>query len=619
MNLALVLVDTLALGTVALALHAVRQRFGLAPLLIYLAGLAMLLQALGAISITVDLPMGGRLILTDVVIVPVIYMVLLVLYDADGTAPAQIALGGLIAVGTLALAVNVLWAVHARLPGGGVLAGSAALEAHNWRFTASSIAAFTAGSIACVVCYQALRVRVPGLPAWAAACLAFLVPGVVDPLVFRTLAIGFDGVGPALGAVLTEEAAAVALSPLLAVYLAVWAPRSRRYVGAAGRGATAFLFGTYSSQEAALRRTDLALTEMRSRLQATFENAVTGIAHLDDRGRVSMANAALGEFLGVSADALEGRSLISFHWPESEPGRVDALFRDLQGVRRFRRSDGEAVWGSVRVSTVKPRPEAEYAIVFIEDVTRRRALEERMRRAKQAESISRLTGAVAHHFNSILTVIIGTLGLELEQRENGTGRDADGSRDLRAALDAALQGVALTEQLLTYAGRTTREKALVRPHKVLKSVEEYARARSGEGVTVTVSAEADPPFLVDSILLDAALRCLVDNALEAMPAGGSLRIRAFKEEVLNLSTGADAPLPGEYLVLEVADTGRGMTPPSLDKAAEPFFTTKPPGMRSGLGLSRVHGFAAGARGHLTLSSEEGQGTAVRLWLPVSDG
>ncbi|HZZ59828.1 MAG TPA: ATP-binding protein [Roseiarcus sp.] len=229
------------------------------------------------------------------------------------------------------------------------------------------------------------------------------------------------------------------------------------------------------------------------------------------------------------------------------------------------------------------------------------------------EAIGQLTGGVAHDFNNLLMVIIGNLELlskEVVGQERQQGLIA-------AAQKAAARGAQLTSQLLAFARRQTLSPESRPINDLVHDFDVLTTRMLDESVRIDFqfdpSAEACD---VDPAQFGSALLNLAVNARDAMPSGGELTIRTAN---LSLSAQDSAHYPdaepGDYVVVEVADNGVGMPAEVLERAMEPFYTTKEPGKGTGLGLSQVHGFVRQSGGFVTLESEVGRGTTVRIHLP----
>ena len=251
--------------------------------------------------------------------------------------------------------------------------------------------------------------------------------------------------------------------------------------------------------------------------------------------------------------------------------------------------------------------ERDAALVALERATaERERAEARLREAQKLEAVGRLTGGIAHDFNNLMTIVMGNLD-RAQRLPAGDPRKA-------AALSRAMAGTEraakLTDQLLAFSGRQALqpEVADLRPQLARLPVD-----ASAEQPSITVETAIDPqlwPVLVDGSETEKALANLVANARDAMPDGGTLTVRA-----VNCPDGSDDGPPGDHVLIEIADTGRGMDAATLEHAFEPFFTTKGLGQGNGLGLSQVHGFISQSRGRISIASRPGEGTTVRILLP----
>ncbi|WP_022729813.1 PAS domain S-box protein [Fodinicurvata sediminis] len=253
----------------------------------------------------------------------------------------------------------------------------------------------------------------------------------------------------------------------------------------------------------------------------------------------------------------------------------------------------------------------------MEDVSERRVMEERMRHSQKLETVGQLTGGVAHDFNNLLTVILGNAEILSESLA--------GDDSLKALADmtasAAERGAELTNRLLAFARQQTLQPRWVNLNEVLEGIEGLLRRTLSEEIEVTIRpAENVPSVEVDPGQLEAALLNLAVNARDAMPEGGHLIVEVQKAELDESYTNTQPDVvPGSYVVLSVSDTGEGMPADTLERAFEPFYTTKDVGKGSGLGLSMVYGFMKQSGGHARIYSEVGQGTTVRLYFPQAQG
>jgi len=249
----------------------------------------------------------------------------------------------------------------------------------------------------------------------------------------------------------------------------------------------------------------------------------------------------------------------------------------------------------------------------MQDVTERRLIERQLAQAQKMEAIGTLTGGMAHDFNNGLGVIIGNLDL-LRRMIDSNGMAAEVCDEAR---EAALRCADLIRGLLAFARRQPLQPRQTDVNALVKGTSRLLARSLGSDIALNLSLSATLwPALADAAQLEAALINLATNARDAMPKGGQLRI-ATRNATLDARQVALQPeaTAGEYVLIEVTDTGTGIAPEILGSIFEPFFTTKQIGSGSGLGLAMVFGFIKQSGGHIDVFSEPGCGTTFRLWLP----
>ena len=243
----------------------------------------------------------------------------------------------------------------------------------------------------------------------------------------------------------------------------------------------------------------------------------------------------------------------------------------------------------------------------------RQRAEEMLRQSQKTEAVGKLTGGIAHDFNNLLGVIIGNVEFLLD-----AVRDRPDLAELaRDILDSALSGAELTHRLLAFARKQPLQPQIIDLNALLPGQAAMLSRALGEAIKVTTTLAPNLwPTLADPTQIGEVLLNLALNARDSMPHGGRLAIETTnahldRQDVAgNTEAGA-----GDYVVLAVTDTGTGMAPEVIERAMEPFFTTKPVGFGSGLGLSMAYGFARQSGGDLRIYSEVGVGTTIRLYLP----
>jgi two-component system, NtrC family, sensor kinase len=247
------------------------------------------------------------------------------------------------------------------------------------------------------------------------------------------------------------------------------------------------------------------------------------------------------------------------------------------------------------------------------EVDARAQAEQALRQSQRLDAIGQLTGGVAHDFNNLLTIILGNL--EGLQRQLGDA-DATIKRRIENAIHGGQRAVTLIKRLLAFSRQQPLSPAPINVNQLVQGLSDFLQRALGEEIELEVVSGGGLWLVeVDSAELESALLNLAVNARDAMPSGGKLTIEAsnsfLDEAYCRDKTDVEA---GQYVMISVSDTGSGMTKDVIARAFEPFFTTKPAGQGTGLGLSQVYGFVRQSGGHISIYSELGEGTTVRIYL-----
>lgn len=248
---------------------------------------------------------------------------------------------------------------------------------------------------------------------------------------------------------------------------------------------------------------------------------------------------------------------------------------------------------------------------LLAEASERAHAEAQLRQIQKMEAVGQLTGGIAHDFNNMLAVVVG--GLELAKRKLHD-HAGDAERHLDNAMEGANRAAALTRRLLAFARAEPLLPQSVNPDTLVRGMNDLMDRTLGERIRLEVESVAHPwSIWVDRHQLENAILNLAVNARDAMDGEGKLTIRTS-----NVSLTADEvgeSLPGDYVRVDVTDTGCGMSREVLERVFEPFFTTKPVGKGTGLGLSQIFGFVRQSGGEISIASAEGLGTTVSLYLP----
>jgi PAS domain S-box-containing protein len=365
------------------------------------------------------------------------------------------------------------------------------------------------------------------------------------------------------------------------------------------------------------------LRQANAKLSKVIESAPVAIWAIDSQDCFTMWNPAAEKIYGVAAADVIGRSWRdrSSAWiPPGTHTSEDLLelamdndgFRDVE-IRRIA-TDGTVHELSASAALLRDADDKITGVLFIaREVGATKALEQRLRQSQKMEAVGQLTGGVAHDFNNLLAIIYGNL----ELLEEHTDSDPMVAELIADALKAAEHGASLTHQLLAFSRQQQLAPSAVDIGGLVVGTISMLRRVVEQSVDIVTKIAPDLRMSeIDSQQLANALLNLVINARDAMPNGGTLTIAAENAILDEDYSRAHADVAaGRYVKLSVADTGLGMTKEVLNRVLEPFFTTKPLGRGTGLGLSMVYGFVKQSGGHLAIYSEPGLGTTVNLYLP----
>jgi PAS domain S-box-containing protein len=356
-----------------------------------------------------------------------------------------------------------------------------------------------------------------------------------------------------------------------------------------------------------------------------FDLSPSGMLAIDAEGTIVLVNRETERLFGWSRDELIGRSVETLVPPSARavhPGhrhnfdadprsRPMGVGRELHGVRR----DGTEFPVEIGLNPVT-LGDRRFVFASIVDITSRRAMEESLRRSQKLEAVGVLAGGIAHDFNNILLGIMGHTELALREDGSLTQRQ----RDLGKVLKGAERGRQLVQRILAFSRATEVARVPLRLDRTVAESLELIRASLP--ATVEIRAELDPgapTVLSDETQIHQILMNLATNAAHAMPRGGVLtvKLRTFdpNPETLLRHPGMRA---GPHARLEITDDGAGMTAEVLERVLEPFFTTKPVGQGTGLGMSVIHGIVRGHGGTIEIESAPGRGTTVTIDLPAGN-
>ena len=366
------------------------------------------------------------------------------------------------------------------------------------------------------------------------------------------------------------------------------------------------------------REWEAALRLSRERFQRFFANAPVGIALIDRFGRLEEANRALGELFGVPMKDLIGEPLIGF---------LNEQDRREIAVRLAAAAAGSGYPGPVEVRLRGARDRT--SVVFLGrldssegdgglmlhfiDVTEQRNLEVQFAQSQKMQAVGQLAGGVAHDFNNLLTAMIGFCDLLLMRFRPGDASFAD----IMQIKQNANRAANLVRQLLAFSRQQTLQPRIIDITDVLVELSHLLRRLIGENIELRVVHGRDLGLAkVDQGQLEQVIINLAVNARDAMVGGGALTIRtANVTHASAVRRGHEVVPAGNYVMIEVTDTGVGIPKEHFERIFEPFFSTKEVGSGTGLGLSTVYGIVKQTGGFIFVDSEPGRGAIFQIYLP----
>ncbi|HEX4303672.1 MAG TPA: ATP-binding protein [Rhizomicrobium sp.] len=344
-----------------------------------------------------------------------------------------------------------------------------------------------------------------------------------------------------------------------------------------------------------------------------FRDAPVGVAFASGDGKIVDANPAFAKFFGASG-ALAGRSLGELVESTDRSRVVELIAQAAQGAHNVASAELRAAGLDERTAELFASPiSGGRAILYLVDVSEQKALETKFAQSQKMQAVGQLAGGVAHDFNNLLTVIIGNCEFLLMRHQAGD----PSFKEINEIHQNALRAATLVGQLLAFSRKQTMQPKVLAVRDVVGELALMLRRLLREGVDLKLEHGSDVwPVHADEAQLSNALINLVVNARDAMPKGGTVTIRTANETVATASALGTAIMPaGEYVRIEVADTGTGISRENLGKIFDPFFTTKPVGQGTGLGLATVYGIVKQTGGFIMVDSEVGKGTTFRIYLP----
>ena len=353
-----------------------------------------------------------------------------------------------------------------------------------------------------------------------------------------------------------------------------------------------------------------------------IEKAAESVVITDAGGAIQYVNPVFIKNYGYTRDEVIGQNPRILKSGRIDEGAYAELWSTIGSGRVWRgklynqKKDRTALIEDAIISPVLgPDGTVSHFVKVARDVTYEEDLEARFQQAQKMEAVGRLAGGVAHDFNNILTVISGYSEILAQE----LGKSGAWREELGAIIDAAARASTLTGQLLTFSRKQKLEPQVTDLNAVVRGIEQMLRRLIGEDISLSMQLETHlGSIFVDRGQIEQVILNLAVNARDAMPKGGELHLRTWRVTLDQVLHGAhpDAA-PGDYSIMEVTDTGTGMSEEVKAHLFEPFFTTKPEHKGTGLGLATVYGIVAQSGGFIEVSSRLGEGTRFQIYFPIT--
>jgi PAS domain S-box-containing protein len=394
--------------------------------------------------------------------------------------------------------------------------------------------------------------------------------------------------------------------------------------GAPGQLPTVWTTVVDATERRSYERELLQAQRRAQQLSRVVETSADAILIATPEGRIQTWNAGAERLFGYSSAEAIGSTIRQLIVPPEYTGEFEQLMEQVRSGREAQletvraRKDGTRVDVSLSLAPhIEPPGEVIAISAIIRDIRERRRVESRLRRAEQLQAVATLAGGVAHEVNNQMAVVLGFGDFVLKALGGGHPQ----SSDVQAIIDAGGKVARITRQLLAFSRQLPMVGQQIElPTLVDQLAPKLAATLDDDKQLLVRIGRAPASVFGDPEEIEQALVQLTINARDAIGRGGEITLVMEVVRLTELDTGAlvkhETPPSGDYGLISISDNGSGMDRATLDRAFEPFFTTKPFGQGTGLGLAMVHGIIKQHGGHISVSSEPGRGTTVRVYLPL---
>ena len=370
-------------------------------------------------------------------------------------------------------------------------------------------------------------------------------------------------------------------------------------------------------EQRVVRRTE-ALRRSESQMRLITDTIPALIAYFDSSQTYRYANLGYCNWFNKTADEVIGNSIHNIIGIRAQDSVKHHIARALSGEQVTYEyamiRNGEKVYArSSLVPEIDKDGHVVGCFVLSFDISEQKRMQAALVQAQKMEAIGQLSSGIAHDFNNLLTIVVGNLSI-LKEQANANPAILN---LVEPALEAGKRGAQLVQRLLSFSRQQPLRPFVINIRNLVEDITPLLQRSLSSRITLTLAFNHEPLIArIDAHQLENALLNLAVNARDAMPDGGSLRFHAHRTSLDDPSSREYDVVPGDYILIDVSDTGAGMEPEIQARIFEPFFTTKDFGRGSGLGLSMVYGFAKQSGGGIMVRSEPDKGTVMSLALPV---
>jgi len=363
--------------------------------------------------------------------------------------------------------------------------------------------------------------------------------------------------------------------------------------------------------------------EVQKQLVTAIEQSAELIVITDVKGNFEYANNAFMESTGYSTEDISGMNYLAVASDEFDEKRFFEIMETIRkdrfwkGQVDIKAKDSQVVKVYTSVTAIKnPNGNITHFVVVARDITEESKIQTYLQQAQKMETIGTLAGGIAHDFNNILTTIIGHSDIALKD----LSEDHPVTDDIRQILKAADRAKGLVNQILTFSRQVDNEEAAVDLPGLVTEIIKLISATLPENIIISQQVRKEcPPVYADPAHLHQIIMNICTNGIYAMKESGGTLTITIDSMILDRKSRIEFPdlKKGEYIILKIEDTGKGMDSSVSKRIFEPFFTTKPVGEGTGLGLSVVHGIIKNLHGEILVESAPGKGSAFTVAIPVS--